>query len=79
MVSPVKDPAKVRAGQIGMRKRWGEPRVVRLDDLTDDQRAIVRALVDMVRSPRTEKAVAEGQSPATANAEVRGGSLDSAA
>ena len=42
-----KDPAKVAAGQIGARARWGdERRIVRLDALTPPQRALVVALVE---------------------------------
>jgi hypothetical protein len=37
-------------GLIGARRRWGEPRVVRLDDLTTLQRRLVLALIDAVRS-----------------------------
>ena len=47
---PEKDPAKVRAGQIGARIRWGgTPRVVRLDSLTAPQRRLVLALIDAAR------------------------------
>jgi hypothetical protein len=45
-----KDPAKVAAGEKGARSRWGPPRVVRLDDLTPEQRRLVLALVDAARS-----------------------------
>lgn len=38
--------SKVEAGRLGARARWGEqPRIVRLDALTPDQRAVVLALV----------------------------------
>jgi hypothetical protein len=41
-----KDPLKVRAGTIGARTRWGpQPRSVRLDELTTDQRRLVLALI----------------------------------
>jgi hypothetical protein len=51
LVSATKDPIKVRAGQTGARKRWGEePRVVRLDDLTPAQRRLVLALVEAARA-----------------------------
>ena len=52
MATDIKDPIKVRAGQIGARKRWGEPRLVRLDDLTMAQRQLVMALVDAARSQK---------------------------
>lgn len=44
MVS-AKNPAKVRAGQIGARARWGEQRVLRLDQLGADERRLVAALL----------------------------------
>ena len=34
------------AGKAGMRARWGEPRILRLDALTPAQRRIVLALID---------------------------------
>jgi hypothetical protein len=50
LLSPSKDPTKVRAGRIGAQTRWGDtPRVVRLDDLTAPQRRLVLALVDAAR------------------------------
>jgi hypothetical protein len=54
-VSLSKDAAKVRAGQIGSARRWGDPanrRVVRLDDLSVPQRAVVLALVDAAKASR---------------------------
>lgn len=47
-------------GRIGARRRWEghAARTVRLDDLPEQQRAVVRALVEMVRAPRTEKPAA---------------------
>jgi hypothetical protein len=70
-----KSATKVRAGKLGARARWGEPRVVRLDSLTSEQRRLVLALVDAAK----KEAVAEVQTPATADAEVRRGSVDPAA
>jgi hypothetical protein len=40
-----KDPRLVEAGRKGMRSRWGERRVVRLDQLDADTRRLVLALV----------------------------------
>jgi hypothetical protein len=75
LVSAVKDPAKVRAGQAGARKRWGtEPIAIRLDQLTNAQRRLVVALVAAVK----EQAVAETQTPVTADAEVRRVGVDPA-
>jgi hypothetical protein len=49
LVTATKDPTKVRAGTIGARVRWGEPRVVRLDDLTPSQKRLVLALIAAAR------------------------------
>lgn len=64
-MSAIKDPAKVRAGEIGARKRWSghQPRIVRLDDLSPEQRRLVLALVNAARSK--EKAITEVE-PVTA-------------
>lgn len=45
----LKDPVKVRAGQIGANARWGPPRVVRLDELTPDQRRVVVAMLEAAK------------------------------
>jgi hypothetical protein len=50
LASATKDPTKVRAGKIGARARWGEPRVARLDDLTLPQRRLVLALIEAARA-----------------------------
>lgn len=44
-----KNPKKVEAGRRGAEKRWGEPRVIRLDDLTPAQRRLIVALVEAAR------------------------------
>ena len=44
-----KNPVYVEAGRRGARARWGEPRVLRLDELTPAQRRVVLALVDAAR------------------------------
>jgi hypothetical protein len=52
-VSSIKNPIRVRAGQMGAAKRWSNPanrRVVRLHDLTPEQRRLVLALVEAARS-----------------------------
>ena len=71
-----KDPAKVRAGRAGARRRWGShpSRVVRLDELTASQRRLVLALVEAVKN----EAGAGSDTAAPANAEVRDGTPDSA-
>jgi hypothetical protein len=49
--SPLKNPAKVRAGRLVAVQRWGpQPRIVRLDDLTPDMRRLVLALVAAARA-----------------------------
>ncbi len=47
-----KNPIKVRAGRIGAEARWGPPgtRVVKIGDLTIEQRRLVLALVDAARA-----------------------------
>lgn len=40
----------VDAGKRGAKKRWGPPRIIRLDGLTPDQRRLVLAFVDMARA-----------------------------
>jgi hypothetical protein len=55
-VSRIKDPAKVRAGQLGGRAKYADPArrtCVRIGDLTSDQRRIVLALVDAARHTKT--------------------------
>jgi hypothetical protein len=44
-----------RAGRLGARARWGPPRVVRLDDLSPEQRRLVLALVDAARAGQAAK------------------------
>lgn len=53
-----KDPRLVESGRRGAEKRWGPPRVVRLHDLTAEQRRLVLALVEAARnaSPAADKA-----------------------
>jgi len=51
-VSDSKNATKARAGLIGARRRWGDPGVIRLDELTAPQRRLVLALVDAARAER---------------------------
>lgn len=67
-IERTKDPRRVAGGRAGARKRWGEPRIVRLDELTAEQRRLVLALITAAKSA----AVAEGQSPATAMSDGSG-------
>lgn len=63
--SQTKNPAKQRAGRIGARAKWGEPRILRLDELTNEQRRLVRAVLE------ASEAAAVIETPATAS--VHGG------
>lgn len=64
-VSPPKNPDKQRAGLLGAHARWGDQRrIVRLDDLTGEQRALVLALVE---SMGTRKAAPAGVNAGTAS------------
>ncbi len=51
-----KEAWRVRAGQIGARRRWGPPRVVRLDALPPDQARAIRAFLEVARSADEEAA-----------------------
>ena len=43
--------SKAEAGRLGARKRWGEqPRVVRLDELTNHERRLVIALIEAAKA-----------------------------
>jgi hypothetical protein len=44
-----KNPKKVASGKKAAAARWGDPRIVRLDDLTPAQRRLVLALVDAAK------------------------------
>lgn len=45
----MKDPKRVAAGKKAAHARWGEARVVRLDELTPAQRRLVLALIDAAK------------------------------
>lgn len=70
---------RVQRGKLGAAKRWGERRVVRLDGLDPVVRRVILNLIETSERIAREKAAAEGQSPATADAEVSGATLDPAA
>ena len=79
------------AGRLGARRRWGEQRVVRLDQLDPRVAAAVRALIaaDVAVQARAavgdadpvsnEKAAAVIETPATATTEVRRASAEDSA
>jgi hypothetical protein len=63
-MAPRTPPAKPltyrESGLIGARRRWGDPRLVRLDGLTSDQRRTILSLIDTFRTANgAEKAVSE--------------------
>lgn len=70
LVSPGKHPGRVEGGRKGARRRWGPTRVVRIDDLTPDQRRLVLALIDAARHEEADSNVS-GTSSESAGAEVR--------
>jgi hypothetical protein len=55
------NPVFVESGRRGARRRWGPQRIVRLDELTADQRAIVQAVIDAVRSVKAQPAATAEQ------------------
>lgn len=50
MERPERAAALSRRGRTAVQARWGPPRVVRLDDLTPEQRRLVIALVDAAKA-----------------------------
>lgn len=58
MTAPVKDTplSKADAGRLGARRRWGAPRVLRLDTLPDPVRAAIVAMVDAEARARAREA-----------------------
>lgn len=51
--------SKAEAGAIGARRRWGAPRVLRLDQLHPAVAAAVRALVDADANMKKSSTVSE--------------------
>lgn len=45
-------PRRVEAGRRSAQRRWGPPRILRIGDLTPEQRRLVLALVDAAREER---------------------------
>lgn len=70
MVSLAKNPAKVRAGRIGSRARWGPPRTLRLDTLDPVTRGIIVAIMAARENVKAAPVVSE-TSTGTAEAEVQ--------
>jgi hypothetical protein len=71
-----KDPARVAAGRASIRKRWGPPRVLRLDHLDTVAADVIRAAWQAADTAATRKAdpavetpkATEGQSDGTSAA-----------
>jgi hypothetical protein len=59
----LKDPRQVEGGRLGAFRRWGPPRVVRIDDFEDAERA---AIVADIESRRAERAAARALAAARA-------------
>lgn len=52
----VKNPKMVAAGRLNARARWGDQRVVRLDELTPESRRLVLALIEAAKNGRADDA-----------------------
>ena len=61
MVEAVKDPRKVKAGKAGSARRWGPPRILRLDQLDPVTAGIVRAIVEARKNATDAAADSGGQ------------------
>ena len=53
-VLSTKNPVLVDAGRRGAEKRWGQPKSVRIDDLTPEQAHLIRLLVDAARQSKAD-------------------------
>jgi hypothetical protein len=51
-----KHPGRVEGGRLGARRRWGPPRVARLDELEPPVRAAVVALLEADRAAKARAA-----------------------
>jgi hypothetical protein len=57
MVEAVKNPAKIRAGIAGSHARWGDRRIVRLDNLPSEVAAVIRALVSAAETAKADPVI----------------------
>ena len=57
-MSETKNPVFVESGRRGARKRWGDPRVLRLDQLDPDERRLIQAILAAKRNADAEKVAA---------------------
>ena len=53
-----KDPRLVEAGIRGAFRRWGPPRVLRIDDFADSERAAIVSALAKLREARAAEAAA---------------------
>lgn len=67
MSGPAKrHPASIASGRRGAQRRWGDtPRVVRLDDLTADQRRLVVALIEAAKPPSVARLLGQARTALT--------------
>lgn len=54
MLRSMKDPKRVAAGKKAAAARWGDKRVVRLNELTPAQRRLVLALIEAMEESNAE-------------------------
>ena len=63
-----KDPARVAAGRVSIRKRWGPPRVLRLDHLDPVAADVIRAAWQAADTATNKKADPVVETPGSAQA-----------
>lgn len=75
----VKNPTKQRAGKLGAARRWGDPGVIRLDELSAPQHRLVLALVEAARAEQNSEKAPAVVEPSAEASEVRRASVEPAA
>lgn len=50
LAAPAKHPGRVEGGRRAARKRWGEPRILRLDELDPPSRRLIAALYELAKT-----------------------------
>ena len=63
-----KDPARVAAGRVSIRKRWGPPRVLRLDHLDPVAADVIRAAWQAADNAANRRADPDVEAPGSAQA-----------
>jgi hypothetical protein len=71
MVAPASPMPRRERGLIGARRRWGPARILRLNDLTSAQRALIEALVGQMKASPVSDASGEATTGGTSNADRR--------